>query len=645
VKSRSRFITLLWAGTLLVNTFVIGMVAVVAVQNRDRVIAQAGVLTDNYSKILEESLVGLIGEIDITLLTVRDEVARQMSQGSVNRPELEAFLTRQDERVPKALGLRVVDAQGIIRYAINDVKIRNVSIADRPQFKRLRDEPDVGLVFSKPVMGRAALKWMITLGRRIDNADGSFAGDVHVAVSVDQFIELFSKIDLGANGNIGLWDKDTLIARYSRADAQGASVGSTTPSADLHALLNSGEKKAIYHARSGVDGIERTYYFRQVNHYPLYLVVGLADADYLAEWRADSFRMSGLAAMFLAATLASSLLAHRGWKRHEADQETLRRQAAEYTAKLEDSNRAAETARQQSELILTSVGEGLCGVDLEGRIVFINAAARNMLGWGDDEGIGLDLHASSHHHKADGSAFPPSDCAVFQTLRDGKPRQVKDDVFWRTDGTSFPVEFTVAAMWQDGRISGAVNVFRDNTERKELEERITHMALFDELTGLPNRSFLADALQRMAATAQRRQEVVGLLYVDLDGFKGINDAMGHAAGDAVLREVAARMKACLRAEDVVSRMGGDEFLVATLTSVAGAKENCMALADRIIQALREPIPLSEGVAQTGASIGIAILPESNFAIERCIQKADNAMYKAKNAGKGAYVLADGLDAK
>jgi diguanylate cyclase (GGDEF)-like protein len=203
------------------------------------------------------------------------------------------------------------------------------------------------------------------------------------------------------------------------------------------------------------------------------------------------------------------------------------------------------------------------------------------------------------------------------------------------------VEFTVAAMEQDGRISGAVDVFRDITERKRLEERITHMALFDELTGLPNRSFLFDALQRMAAAALRRQELVGLLYVDLDGFKGINDAMGHAAGDAVLREVAARLKACVRTEDVAARLGGDEFLVVTLTGRAGAEENCVALARRIIDAMRAPIPVPEGAAQTGASVGIALFPDSHDVIERCIQMADAAMYQAKKAGRGGYAVAEG----
>ena len=639
IKKRRRFVRLLWLGTLLVNLFVLGMVALVVDKHREGEELRAAALTENYSRILEENLTGFINKIDITLLTVSEEISRQLAHGGIDDKALETFLAQQDSHIPEALGLRVVDAQGIIRYAVNDVMVRNASIADRPQFIRLRDDPDTGLVISKPLMGRAAQKWLVTLGRRINNPDGSFAGDVHVAVALDHFIDMFAKINLGPSGNIGFWDKNSLIVRYSRADSAGATVGATTPSPQLRALLDTDRRAAAYQARSGVDGVFRSYYFRQLSSYPLYLLVGLAEEDYLAEWRSNSAAIAGLAGLFAISTIGAAALLYRGWKRREADHATLRRQESEYTARLESSHREAEKARQRSELILASAGEGICGVDREGKIVFINPAARKMFGWDPDEGIGLDLHSRSHHHRADGQPYPATDCALFKTLQDGERRQVKDDVYWRKDGSSFPVEFTVAAMREEGRISGAVTVFRDIAERRKLEERITHMALFDDLTDLPNRSFLSDTLQRTAALATRRQDRVGILYVDLDGFKDINDLLGHAAGDQVLREVAARLSNCVRTEDIVARLGGDEFLV--ITQAGGeAPENSIALAARIIEAVGQPIALAERVVSVGASVGIALFPDGENTIERCIQKADAAMYQAKKAGKGCYAMAD-----
>ena len=244
LKARSDFIRLLWLSTFLINLFVVGMIALLVEQRREQEVLQAQTLTENYSRILEEALAGFVSKIDITLLSVRDEVTRQMAHGGIDGPALEAFIAAQDNHIPDALGLRVVDAKGIIRFAVNDVEVRNASIADRPQFIRLRDDPDAGLVFSKPVLGRAAQKWMITLGRRISNPDGSFAGDVHVAVAVDKFIEMFSRINLGTHGNIGLWDKSSLIARYTTSDTHGASVGITTPSAELRNLLNTDQRSS-----------------------------------------------------------------------------------------------------------------------------------------------------------------------------------------------------------------------------------------------------------------------------------------------------------------------------------------------------------------------------------------------------------------
>jgi PAS domain S-box-containing protein len=539
VKRRHGYIRLLWLGVCLVNVFVIGMAVLVIEQSRAEKIAQAVTLTESYSRILEESLAGFISKIDISLHMLGDEVMRQMASGGIDQKALEAYIAHQDTLVPEALGLRVVDAQGIIRYAVNDVKVRNVSIADRPQFIRLRDDPDAGLVFSAPVMGRAAEKWMITLGRRVNHPGGSFAGDVHVAVSVDNFIAMFSKVDLGEHGNVGLWDKNNLIARYTKSDFKGATVGRSTPSAELKALLNSDQTVAQYHTRSGVDGIFRTFHFRQVNHYPLYLVVGLADDDYLEDWRKESLGIIALSGLFLLATLVATILINRGGKRSEAHQDALLRQDAEYTAKLEESNRATEAAWRQSELILSSAAEGICGIDLDGKVVFVNPAAQKMFGWSAEEGVGLDLHALTHHHHGNGNTFATRDCEVFKTLHDGLRRHVSDSLYWRKDGTSFPVEFTVSPVERDGKITGAVNVFREIAERKKIEEELEQHQR--HLEGLVQQR-TSELMQTEARSSHILQSSADGLYgVDCDGvITFINPAackiLGYSAEQLIGRE-------------------------------------------------------------------------------------------------------------
>lgn len=139
---------------------------------------------------------------------------------------------------------------------------------------------------------------------------------------------------------------------------------------------------------------------------------------------------------------------------------------------LADRRREAEHARQDREMILSAPQEGICGLDGDGRITFINPSARRLLGWADDEGVGLALHDVVHHHRADGTAYPSCECPMFLTLRDGQPREVTDEVYWRKDGTAFPVEYSVSAIRRDDVTTGVVVVFRDITQRRAIEQAL-----------------------------------------------------------------------------------------------------------------------------------------------------------------------------
>lgn len=139
---------------------------------------------------------------------------------------------------------------------------------------------------------------------------------------------------------------------------------------------------------------------------------------------------------------------------------------------LADRRREAEHARQDREMILSAPQEGICGLDGDGRITFINPSARRLLGWADDEGVGLALHDAVHHHRADGTAYPSCECPMFLTLRDGQPREVTDEVYCRKDGTAFPVEYSVSAIRRDDVTTGVVVVFRDITQRRAIEQAL-----------------------------------------------------------------------------------------------------------------------------------------------------------------------------
>jgi diguanylate cyclase (GGDEF)-like protein len=176
-------------------------------------------------------------------------------------------------------------------------------------------------------------------------------------------------------------------------------------------------------------------------------------------------------------------------------------------------------------------------------------------------------------------------------------------------------------------------LFREVEAKHQLLER---MAMYDHLTGLPNRTLLRELFQHESAAARRRDAAGALLFIDLDRFKAVNDSMGHAAGDELLVGIAGRLTATLREADIVCRVSGDEFLV--LLTQASGWEQVAATADRLLQVIQEPMPLlrSASTVQVGASIGIAMFPADSDDFEALARCADLAMYKSKDNGKGCY---------
>jgi diguanylate cyclase (GGDEF)-like protein/PAS domain S-box-containing protein len=305
---------------------------------------------------------------------------------------------------------------------------------------------------------------------------------------------------------------------------------------------------------------------------------------------------------------------------------------------------ALEQLSRQHEMVLKSAGEGIIGLDLDGNATFVNPAAARMTGWEAEELVGRPQHEALHHTKPDGAPYPRQQCPIHAALQDGATHSGEDEMFWRKDGTSFPVEYESTPILQDGEVVGAVVTFKDITERKALEEQLHHQAFYDPLTGLPNRALFMDRLEHALAHAKRWGSMVAVLFIDLDNFKIINDSLGHKAGDQLLRAVAERLEAHLRPEDTAARLGGDEFtiLVEDVASVGDAVQ----VAERIADVLQQPIALEEQEVFATISTGIAHnSPASEYPAD-ILRHADLAMYRAKHRGKARYeVFEPSMDAE
>lgn len=275
---------------------------------------------------------------------------------------------------------------------------------------------------------------------------------------------------------------------------------------------------------------------------------------------------------------------------------------------------------------LANIAEGVITIDAQDHISWMNAVASQLTGWSLSEAFGLSI-TQVLVRETDHVLYP-----------DGLPGREYGEVLVAKDGTYTPVEFTRAALppEREGEGQGAVLLIRDVSEQRMREGKILELAYRDTLTGLANRASLNDRLELEIDHARRRDQLVGLLFLDLDGLKKINDDLGHDAGDALIKAFAERVKAVVRKGDTVARLAGDEFnvILPELDSAEGAK----LVANKILQNLGKPLVFDGHKIEIRASIGIALYPTHAQTHDELRALADGAMYVAKEAGGQRYAI-------
>lgn len=281
--------------------------------------------------------------------------------------------------------------------------------------------------------------------------------------------------------------------------------------------------------------------------------------------------------------------------------------------------------------VIDEAGEGVVVTDAEERIVLINPAFASLTGFDSAELL---------ERQATATELVDLDSKPLAAMR----HQVLTQGAWagetthrRKDGSKFPCWLNITSVEDDaGQLVNFVVIVSDITILKESQHRLEQLANFDTLTGLPNRRLFHDRLKHALERAARGQRKLGLLFVDLDDFKTVNDTLGHDAGDLLLQEVAARLKECVRGQDTVCRLGGDEFTV--IMEDLNLAEDAALVAQRIVDALAEPFSLTGQTAVATASVGIGLFPDDGRDASTLLRHTDLAMYRAKELGKSGYHL-------
>ena len=302
---------------------------------------------------------------------------------------------------------------------------------------------------------------------------------------------------------------------------------------------------------------------------------------------------------------------------------------------------ALNHAEERERLLLISTTEGVIGVDREGVATFVNPAAARMLDYPAEDLTGAIVHDRIHRptvgHPDSRAAenHQIAHCPLVAPALDGRSRHGIRETLYRRDGSSFPVELWSSPVLDDGQLTGAAVTFRDISERLEQEQRIHFLAFHDALTGLPNRNLLRESLDRELARLRRHDTPFALYLLDLDHFKDVNDSLGHPAGDELLQVMAERLRAQLRAEDSVARMGGDEFAI--IQSYTAGMDGVERLAGRLVETLARPVPIRGREIRVGASLGV-VLVHTPMDADTLMAQADVALYEAKGQGRNRYAV-------
>lgn len=284
----------------------------------------------------------------------------------------------------------------------------------------------------------------------------------------------------------------------------------------------------------------------------------------------------------------------------------------------------SEEALSQLAAIVQSCDDAIIACDLEYRIVSWNKGAEKLYGYAAEEVMGRPL-----------SLFAPErpDQAVAETsTHDGEHTVRRMESIHFTRSGSCPVSVSISpVLRKDGALSGYSLISHDIGERKRAERKLVHQALHDALTGLPNRRLMRENLEHAIAGAGEHGRSVGVFFIDIDGFKTINDTMGHVVGDQLLRSVAARLNSCARKADMLSRVGGDEFVL----TVSGlhSRHSARLVAAKLIESLSSPFVVNGNEVTIAASIGVSMYPEDSEDPDSLLRNADAAMYQAKHGGK------------
>jgi diguanylate cyclase (GGDEF)-like protein len=505
----------------------------------------------------------------------------------------------------------IIDANGVVVSSTTATRV-GLSIRDRASFTVQKAMPEDVLHIAEPVWGRASKQYVVAFSRKLFDSKRKFNGLVQVGVVPSYLTENYDEATSGKHGFLGVAGTDNALRATRLGDK--VFVGET------HALvakpkLATPSGRALFNGDEWfIDKRSRFVAWHPVPAYPLIGFAGLDKSEALSAYearRADSFRSAILATITLGifTCIAMTLSLRLAWRRHQL--ETVK---ATYRMATEEGNEGFYIARPVYERSGLAADFEFIDCNHHGA-EFFRLRREGLIG----------LRVSSLY---DGTSLK-------RLMR--RLRKAMDTGFYEGE-LKVSLDSVGPARWLQVKMvrSGgdlaitACDISNAKAHVVELQRRSNQ----DHLTSLPNRYWIQTYLPKAIEQAAKRDEMVALLFVDLDGFKSVNDTLGHPAGDELLRYAATRLTAAVRPQDHVVRLGGDEFV--TILEHLTAKDEAVPAAERILRAFEENFHLVNGIRSLQVSVGISVFPDDGTDADTLLQNADLAMYSVKTSGKGHY---------
>jgi len=545
-----------------------------------------------------------------------------MTPGWELRPDAGFIVSERLKTLSSAMNsvrsISIIDASGRIVFSNLDALVGQ-DASHRDYFLVPQKNPENETLYVSPPFRTATNIWTMNLTRIITGRDGEFSGVISAALDAQFFASLFNAVRYAPSTWARLVHGVGKVFIWQPGNDEMAGLDLSVPETFFSSHLRSGERSSFFKGISYSANEQSMLMLRTMRpeglhmDHPVVIGIGRGTAAIFADWR-RSVKIYALFYLIVFVVGSAWLLVTQRWWR-KAEHEVIRVGAQ------------LKSLRTELESFF-SIAPDMMGIaDPSGRCVKVNPAWKKLMGY--DSGELEGTRYSDLCHPEDKSAA----VSLVADMRAGQSASGFVARFRHKNGSYRFLEWSLAA--HDGLIFLAAH---DITARREAEMHLHNLAYYDRLTSLPNRTLFFDRFAQALSRAKRGQKHLGILFVDLDGFKVVNDKFGHESGDIVLRTVAERFLSIVRTTDTVARMGGDEFVV--ILSEIDDQVGAVRVAQKILSAVATEIPLSPTTAcQVGASIGISIYPQHGTTRDDLLMAADMAMYRSKKKGKNRYEVA------